>query len=272
MISKGKLFHFFSEVTGFVQAANSQAKERSNPKVKILTLLRDYYGFTSVADLGCGNAGWLVAARSLGASSVHGYDIPELDIADRMIDPSEFSPCNLGEPAEFEQEFDLAISTEVAEHIPIEQADQFIANLTHAAPVVLFSAATPYQGGLGHTNENWIEYWHNYFDALGFVCFDFVRDKIWHDPGIPFFYRQNIVVYANKEKAENFISRGLSPNPHPKTLIHPDMLIKAVHRAKRINSGKHTIDWDAKSYYGLFGESDGASIENQNFGDKSFLE
>ena len=271
MPRKGKSSHFLNEVTGIVQAASSLAKDRSNPKVKILGLLRDYYSFASVADLGCGTAGWLAAARNQGATSVHGYDIPEIDLADRMIGPDEFTPCNLGERVAFDKEFDLAISTEVAEHIPIEQAGNFIQNLTSAAPVVMFSAATPYQGGLGHTNENWLEYWHRFFAVSGYTCFDFLRDKVWHDPGIPFYYRQNIVVYANPEKAEVFTSKGLKADPSPKTLIHPDMLIKAVHRARRINNRKHSIDRDASSYYGVCGDSDGSLVENQNYGDMSFL-
>jgi hypothetical protein len=34
-------------------------------------------------------------------------------------------------------------------------------------PVVLFSAAIPYQGGTHHVNEQWPEYWAGNFEAKG---------------------------------------------------------------------------------------------------------
>ena len=46
-------------------------------------------------------------------------------------------------------------------------ADNYINSLTRLAPVILFSAAIPFQGGSGHVNEQWPEYWvakkYNYF-------------------------------------------------------------------------------------------------------------
>jgi hypothetical protein len=35
--------------------------------------------------------------------------------------------------------------------------------------VVLFSAAIPFQGGVGHINEQWPDYWVKYFSKTG-VC------------------------------------------------------------------------------------------------------
>jgi hypothetical protein len=46
--------------------------------------------------------------------------------------------------------FDLAVCLEVAEHLPPERAESFIRELCDLAPVVLFSAAIPGQGGTGH--------------------------------------------------------------------------------------------------------------------------
>jgi hypothetical protein len=253
-----------------VQIAQSLAKENRNSKVKILNLVRNYYEFDSVADLGCGRAGWLSAARALGASVVHGYDIPEIDVVERQIEPEEFTPTDLSQPITFDRRFDMAISTEVAEHIPPDRAQQFVENLVNAAPLLIFSAATPYQGGLGHVNENWVEYWDALFRKYDYVCFDFVRDAIWHDPAVPFYYRQNILVYAAPSHVQNLEDRGLTSSQSPKSLIHPDMFLKAVHRTQSIDRSKHDLARDVLAYYGELDEFADAKIENQGYGDRSF--
>jgi hypothetical protein len=46
----------------------------------------------------------------------------------------------------FDKKYDLAVSLEVAEHLPIESAANFINSITQSADLVLFSAAIPFQG------------------------------------------------------------------------------------------------------------------------------
>jgi hypothetical protein len=55
---------------------------------------------------------------------------------------------------------------EVGEHISESAANHFIESLTTHAPVVLFSAAIPYQGGDHHVNEQFLPYWVERFSAL----------------------------------------------------------------------------------------------------------
>ena len=43
----------------------------------------------------------------------------------------------------------MAICLEVAEYLPEDKSDQFVADLVRIAPVVYFSAAIPYQVGQG---------------------------------------------------------------------------------------------------------------------------
>ena len=52
-----------------------------------------------------------------------------------------------------ERRSDLAISLEVAEHLPSSSAAAFITTLVKAAPCICFSAALPHQGGVRHLNE-----------------------------------------------------------------------------------------------------------------------
>jgi SAM-dependent methyltransferase len=66
-----------------------------------------------------------------------------------------------------EAPFDLATSTEVAEHLPESLADGFVDFMVAEAPLVVFTAAHPGQGGHGHINEQPQAYWIEKFEARG---------------------------------------------------------------------------------------------------------
>lgn len=54
--------------------------------------------------------------------------------------------------------FDLAVTVEVAEHLPSSRAQSFVADLVHLASAIAFSAAIPGLGGTKHINEQWPDY------------------------------------------------------------------------------------------------------------------
>lgn len=66
-------------------------------------------------------------------------------------------------PARVFGQFDLAYCFEVAEHLPEAMADRLVAFLCAIAPIVVFSAAAPGQGGTGHINEQPAQYWIDRF-------------------------------------------------------------------------------------------------------------
>lgn len=70
-------------------------------------------------------------------------------------------------PARLDGRFGLAYCFEVAEHLPPALGDRLVGFLATAAPVVVFSAAPPGQGGLGHINEQPLEYWAERFGRHG---------------------------------------------------------------------------------------------------------
>lgn len=63
--------------------------------------------------------------------------------------------------------YDLALSIEVAEHLPADLGRKLVAMLVASAPIVVFSAARPGQGGLGHINEQPVSYWRDLFVEVG---------------------------------------------------------------------------------------------------------
>lgn len=62
---------------------------------------------------------------------------------------------------------DASYCFEVAEHLRPPLGDSLVAFLAITAPVVVFTAATPGQGGSGHVNEQPPEYWIGRFADRG---------------------------------------------------------------------------------------------------------
>jgi hypothetical protein len=68
-------------------------------------------------------------------------------------------------PAQLSGPFDLAYCFEVAEHVPPGLGNQLVGFLAGLAPIVVFTAAPPGQGGIGHINEQPAPYWIERFEA-----------------------------------------------------------------------------------------------------------
>ena len=159
---------------------------------KVLPCVRRLIGFNSVVDLGCGTGTWLAACCDLGVPEVLGVDGSYVDLDLLVIDRKRFLAHDLTTPLTIPRRFDLAISMEVAEHLPESAADTFVESLCSLSDVVLFSAAVPGQGGNNHLNEQWPEYWRSKFEKCGLQMIDCVRPLIWDDDSIAGWYRQNV--------------------------------------------------------------------------------
>jgi SAM-dependent methyltransferase len=166
--------------------------------LEILPRVLEWIPVSSVVDVGCGVGTWLSVIRELGVSDTLGVDGPHLDATQLLIPSLNFLAADLAAPPPLGRTFDLAMSLEVAEHLPPAAARPFITYLTTLAPVVLFSAAIPGQGGVNHVNEQWPSYWAALFGELDFVTIDSVRSAIWNDENIDWWYAQNVLLFAEK--------------------------------------------------------------------------
>jgi hypothetical protein len=186
----------------------------------------------SAVDFGCGVGTWLSVLREKGVVEVRGLDGPWVDQSLLKIPRENFGISDFTKVIQFDKKYGLAISLEVAEHLPSELAGVFVDSLTNAANFVLFSAAIPFQGGLGHVNKQWPDYWVNLFAARGYVALDCVRRRIWDDKDISVWYRQNILLFVNKNEVKSLINYGATEleNHLPFSLVHPDLyLLKMQH-------------------------------------------
>jgi hypothetical protein len=67
---------------------------------------------------------------------------------------------------------------EVAEHLPARVAERYVGLLAGLAPVIVFTAAPPGQGGADHVNEQPPSYWIEKFSRRGFAH-DEARSRAW---------------------------------------------------------------------------------------------
>lgn len=193
----------------------------------LLPIVMDMLSPNSVVDVGCGDGSWLaVLSRHFGIEEVIGIDGPYIDRTDLQIPEERFKAVDLSKPFRLDRDFELAISLEVAEHLPAQAAATFVRSLTELAPVVLFSAAIPLQGGVQHLNEQWPDYWAQIFSALGYTAVDCIRPRIWMDDRISLWYRQNTVLYVRRDDIGLNHRLQFMADHRPSRilpLIHPDL-------------------------------------------------
>ncbi len=191
----------------------------------VVPLVAEMTSIDSVVDVGCGTGAWLSAFRRAGASRVRGLDGAGVPLDLLQIGPQEFTAVDHADPPQVDEEFDLAVSLEVAEHLPPAAADTFVEFLTSLAPVVLFSAAIPGQGGAAHVNEQWPAYWSERFQEHGFDAVDVLRTEMWNDGRVAVYYRQNLVLYVDAARSDRLVvpDRLTRMQNPPRPLVHPEI-------------------------------------------------
>ena len=193
----------------------------------IVPLVLDLVTPASVVDLGCGSGSWLAEFERRGVADYLGVDgdwvPPEL----LEIPRERFRAARLDRPLELGRRFDLAVSLEVAEHLPELAARTLVRSAAALAPCVLFSAAVPHQGGLHHVNEQWPEYWAGLFAEHGYLVIDAIRPRIWTTPDVAYWYRQNTFIYALPEVVAahpSLASARDRTNDSMLSIVHPRLL------------------------------------------------
>jgi hypothetical protein len=166
----------------------------------------------------------VAAFRALGVLDTIGLDgnwVPR----DRLLFPeSEFQPRDITSQLALGRTFDMCLCLEVAEHVDGRHADHLVKELVSLAPVVIFSAAIPGQTGVHHVNEQWQSYWARRFRERGYAAIDCIRPKIWDEPGVQWWYAQNMMVYVRADEHVILDAARFKTMEWPLDVVHPGML------------------------------------------------
>lgn len=199
-------------------------KESLYAAKSILTIVQEIIPrLESAVDFGCGVGTWLSALRKKGVKDILGIDGSWVNRKYLEIPSEFFIEYDLSKKISLPKKYDLAISMEVGEHLPSKSADVLVTSLTHSSDFILFSAAIPGQGGINHINEQYLDYWVKLFKERDYIGLDVIRRKIWNDELIPFFYRQNSILYVKKERILDLRQKHEVIENIPISIIHPKL-------------------------------------------------
>lgn len=189
----------------------------------ILGLIRPVYEQTAVMDLGCGVGTWAATAEADGATSVVAVDGPWVEEAMLQVSAEAFRSCDLeSHLPDVSGPIGLTIWAENVEHLTPQRGQMVHDWVCSVSDAVLFSAAVPEQGGTGHWNERWQSAWAADFAHHGFEAADIIRPAIWDDDRIPYWYRQNMILYYRPERVASRLP-ALMGSGHSAMLdlVHP---------------------------------------------------
>jgi hypothetical protein len=167
----------------------------------------------SVIDVGCGDGEWLSVFQQHGVRilGVDGFGTPPF---------SEFIRTRLDRVLPDLGDYDLAVSVEVAEHLPESRARSFVRDLTRLSGVVAFSAAIPGQRGDHHVNEQWPDYWADLFGEVDYACCDIFRRALWQEQAVQWWYAQNLLLFVRRDQLSRYSK--ISSTGRPDRLVHPN--------------------------------------------------
>ena len=160
---------------------------------RLALFMRDIIRPNTVLDIGCGPGHFVESMIDLG---INAYGI---DIDERIGD----------KPYLFRQDIlstkfvaDVAICLEVVEHIHEDHADEIVNKIsTMFTDTLIFTAAQPGQGGVGHINCQYPKYWDNKFQSNGLKRNKLMEDmlRLYCKQGryMGWFYN-NLLVYTKK--------------------------------------------------------------------------
>jgi len=126
----------------------------------------------SVIDYGCG-CGWLIKYLRDNGEGIDVRGVEKFVSEMWKVQKDNIRECivygDVTKPLPRMSKVDLSICLEVAEHIKEEYSSMLIHNICQNTNRVVFSAAPPGQGGIGHINEKDFYFWEIKFKERGFV-------------------------------------------------------------------------------------------------------
>ena len=180
-------------------------------KIVVPYILEKYHP-NSVIEYGCGVGAWGSVLIKNGISKYIGVDGSYINQDQLLFDSAFFRTQDLNE-SQLIDKFDLCLCLETAEHLVEENARQLVSTLCNSANIVVFSAAIPSQSGTNHVNERWQTYWANIFQEFGFEADTKIREELWLNETVSWWYIQNLVTYKKVAHVPSI--------PNTLDIVHP---------------------------------------------------
>ncbi len=207
---------------------------------KVISFINEVFHPNSVVDVGCGVGYWLkVWDEKFGVKDIFGIEGPYVNVNMLHVSPKLVRFQDLKLPFEIDRRFDIAMSLEVAEHLPESCSDNFVQSLIKLSDIIIFSAAIIGQVGTYHINEQMPDYWANKFKRHNYIPIDYIRPKIWLNDEIDWWYRQNILIYIKQERLKDFPAlQNAYELTAPDNLlkIHPKLYFDKLNQLKKTKS------------------------------------
>lgn len=236
--------------TAYGEAFFAGIEEGARRSAEILApLLVELFEPQSIVDVGGGGGRWGAALLASGVPDVLTIDGPWVPAAARAVPPDRFLEHDLRTPLRLDRTFDLALCLEAAEHLPAAAAGELVRALTEAAPVVVFSAALPGQGGEGHVNEQPPSYWASLFAARDYVCFADLRRRLWNNPGVEVWYRQNLLCFVRRSAADRWrpvLGRSVEQSDGVLDIAHPELLERHKRNGDQLRTYAQRLEDEAE--------------------------
>ena len=144
--------------------------------LKVIDEILKVFHPKTILDVGCGTGVSLefFLHNNVDATGIENsrLAIKQSAVADKII------RHNLKKELDLKKKFDLVWSFEVIEHIHPQFENIFLNTLVCHGDRVIISAARPGQGGHGHFNEQFPEYWIKKFNALQFELNQEMTDRL----------------------------------------------------------------------------------------------
>lgn len=149
---------------------HSKIQSEETPQAeRIAEYIKQYIKPSCYLDFGCSTGIYLRAIKSkLPDISSYGFEFSNSAIEHAVT--SDIIQADLSIPLSIEKKPDtLGLCLEVLEHIPDEYWRQVLENIATLSDKIIFSAAVPGQGGVGHINCRPKIDWIRRFHLLGWI-------------------------------------------------------------------------------------------------------
>lgn len=162
----------------------------------------DLFDPKSILDIGCGTGALLYELRKRGIAGT-GLEYSEEALTycrERGVDVMKFDLRSKNDPFP-NRNFDVVVSMEVAQQLPESSADDLVDLICEHGNHVVFTAATPGQGGRAYVNQQPHRYWIEKFRSRGFQFLEKQSAKWrqeWEDEVVSSWYSKNLMLFSDR--------------------------------------------------------------------------